>query len=346
MTTLPLAIYTAHHGLSWTYPREEIPFAELDACRKALGGLPDFDSGEPGYEGVWITESRVFILRCQSVKAWDFRGRDATYLAVTWVPREMADKVDYESVLQHSSLCEPNRNPLPFFKVQMSPCITEESFTSLPQSLSDGFKSVVALINLLSPTQTARLKRSLGEEGVSCRYDVPTTPIREQIVQSPIPLPEEPLFSIEEEPLLAPKNCVSTDVPKYKIALVLALVALLLSLVLNALLGFFWWTHRSVNHENDAKSDAIENVESGAKPSSMSEFLQKTLLNRKAEKQLEKVSNKEDVKKLAVSEKTSPLPQPIEVKKATVPERASPSPQPVEAKMQSTPSVETENKTK
>ena len=48
----PLAVYTAAHGLSWTYLRSAIDYAALDRCRKLLGPLPDFDAGETGYEGV------------------------------------------------------------------------------------------------------------------------------------------------------------------------------------------------------------------------------------------------------------------------------------------------------
>ena len=32
MRQYPLAVYTAEHGLAWTYPREEIDFASLDGC--------------------------------------------------------------------------------------------------------------------------------------------------------------------------------------------------------------------------------------------------------------------------------------------------------------------------
>ena len=41
----PLAVYTADHGLAWSYPEAEIDFASLDSCRKAFGSLPDFDAG-------------------------------------------------------------------------------------------------------------------------------------------------------------------------------------------------------------------------------------------------------------------------------------------------------------
>ena len=63
----PLAVYTASHGLSWTYLRSAIDYAALDRCRKLLGPLPDFDAGEAGYEGV-VADGNivtiVFILIC------------------------------------------------------------------------------------------------------------------------------------------------------------------------------------------------------------------------------------------------------------------------------------------
>ena len=85
--TLPLAIYTAKHGLAWQYDETAIPYAELDVCRTILGPIPDFEAGEVGYEGVAAVGSHVFVLRCFKAAKWDFLGRDSLYLAVTWVSR-------------------------------------------------------------------------------------------------------------------------------------------------------------------------------------------------------------------------------------------------------------------
>ena len=168
MTMLPLAVYTAEHGLNWTYPRAEISFAELDACRKALGNLPDFDSGEPGYEGIWATHDKVFAIRCQSVKAWDFRGRDATYLAVTWMPREETVGVDFESLLRSNALCIPAHKPEPFFEVRLDRVRRMAEGQEL--SLLTDFRAAAGVI-ANAAGKTVRLRRTLGAAGVSVSID-------------------------------------------------------------------------------------------------------------------------------------------------------------------------------
>ena len=77
-----LAVYTAEHGLAWK--AKDISLAELDVCRTLLAPLPDFDSGDVGYEGVAALGERVFVIRCFKVEKWHFRGRDAVYLVVAW----------------------------------------------------------------------------------------------------------------------------------------------------------------------------------------------------------------------------------------------------------------------
>ena len=175
MMTLPLAIYTADHGLAWTYPKQEIGFAELDACRTALAPLPDFDLGEVGYEGVWVTGERVFVIVCQSVANWDFRGRNATYLAVTWLSREEAKQVDFDALIRSEALQIPTKTPSSFFQFQ-SRVRPSGRLNSLPQTLSDGFQSVNALVETLEPLQTAKLKRTRGAVAVTCRYGVASAP--------------------------------------------------------------------------------------------------------------------------------------------------------------------------
>lgn len=175
MMTLPLAIYTADHGLAWTYPKQEIGFAALDACRTALAPLPDFDLGEVGYEGVWVTGERVFVIVCQSVANWDFRGRNATYLAVTWLSREEAKQVDFDALIRSEALQIPTKTPSSFFQFQ-SRVRPSGRLNDLPQTLSDGFQSVNALVETLEPSQTAKLKRTRGAVAVTCRYGVASAP--------------------------------------------------------------------------------------------------------------------------------------------------------------------------
>ena len=107
----PLAVYTASHGLSWTYLRSAIDYAALDRCRKLLGPLPDFDAGEAGYEGVVADGPNVFAIRCFRAPKWDFMGRDALYLAVSWVARARAVSVDFEQLLRAPELNVPTHTP-------------------------------------------------------------------------------------------------------------------------------------------------------------------------------------------------------------------------------------------
>lgn len=112
----PLAVYTADHGLAWTYLRSAIPYAELDRCRSLLGPLPDFEAGETGYEGVVADGDRVFAIRCFTAPAWDFMGRDATYLAVAWIQRDRASWVDFGALLRAPELNAPLRKPPLIFR--------------------------------------------------------------------------------------------------------------------------------------------------------------------------------------------------------------------------------------
>ena len=116
MGLFPLAIYTAGHGLAWTYLESAIPYAELDRCRTLLGPLPDFDAGETGFEGVVAAGERVFAIRCFSAPKWDFMGRDATYLAATWIQRPRAVRVDFDKLLRAPELTVPTHTPPPVFR--------------------------------------------------------------------------------------------------------------------------------------------------------------------------------------------------------------------------------------
>ena len=104
--TLPIATFTAEHGLEWHYDKASIEFAVLDKCRHLLGALPDFNAGDSGYEGVAAVAERVFAIRCAKAKAWDFKGRDALYMTVAWMSRNDAKSVDIQALLKSQGMCE------------------------------------------------------------------------------------------------------------------------------------------------------------------------------------------------------------------------------------------------
>lgn len=172
MNVYPLAIYTADHGLSWNFPQEEISFQEIDACRKALGQLPDFDSGVKGFDGVWAKGNRVFVMRCQSVAAWDFRGRNATYLAVTWIPRADANRTDFDKLLNSEAMSVPTKSPPMFFNVDAETVSADVVTTSEPY-LPDGFLRVGAIIAGVPPETTVAVKRISGNSQASLTISDP-----------------------------------------------------------------------------------------------------------------------------------------------------------------------------
>ncbi len=204
MSTYPLAIYTADHGLAWTYPESEISYSALDACRKAFGQLPDFNSGVPGIEGVWATEQYVFVLRCQSVKAWDFRGRDATYLAVTWVKRDACYAIDIEQLLASDALSVPTKNPPKFFNLEARPPLRMAPLREQPASvftLEDGFVRVAGFVAGLPPSISFKALRNIGEGRVQCALVRPVPRPTTYMPQPPqpeiVPVVQETLHPIQ-----------------------------------------------------------------------------------------------------------------------------------------------------
>lgn len=198
MRQYPLAVYTAEHGLAWTYPREEIDFASLDGCRKAFGRLPDFDAGESGFEGVWVTPDRVFAVRCMSVQGWDFRGRDATYLAVTWVSREEAGTTDFEALLASPALSEPTHVPQPFFMAYAdSPAV--DSLGTIPSELPD-LSMVGALVAALPSAASAILRRVASGYSVQVRTMLPKV---QQAATQTVYADEVPSYEAMPQPTLS-----------------------------------------------------------------------------------------------------------------------------------------------
>lgn len=104
-------VYTADHGLDWQGPFDEVPYGEIDQCRTLWGQMPDFSVGEEGFEGVARIGRRVFIARCLRAEKWDFRGRDAVYLAVACLDAEVCAGADVERVLAARELRTPSHEP-------------------------------------------------------------------------------------------------------------------------------------------------------------------------------------------------------------------------------------------
>lgn len=224
MATYPLAVWTANHGLDWTFPHGEIDFATLERCRKAFGPMPDFDSGDPGFEGVWVTSERVFAVRCQSVKGWDFRGRDATYLAVTWMSRAEAVRTNFEALLAVRELREPMRQVPPFFSASIGGPVQVGGPVGACAQLED-FRGVGPLVATLLPSETAILRRALGEKRATLRRMSPPV----DLSRGPESVPEPFLRQAKPAPVTPPPPPPSTPALPWPL---IAFAALLMALLL------------------------------------------------------------------------------------------------------------------
>ena len=153
---LPLAIYTADHGLKWTFDESKISYGDLDLCRTMFGRLPDFDLGEAGFEGVAVVGDRVFVVRCFSASKWDFLGRDATYLVATWFDRRLVCSMDLEALLKSQELNVPMKEPPLSF-----------SFCVKGVRSNIGFSKLVREYSCEDKREPFRCRRSIGGASIA-----------------------------------------------------------------------------------------------------------------------------------------------------------------------------------
>jgi hypothetical protein len=107
---LPFAVYTAYDGYGWaaglTHGR-----ATLERLRRAVGKTPDFDYGAPPCCGTVSDGDTVAVYRFMRAERWDSKGRNATYLALSYFPRASAKDVDVERLLAFEPFRVPLREP-------------------------------------------------------------------------------------------------------------------------------------------------------------------------------------------------------------------------------------------
>ena len=105
-------------------------------------------------------------MRCQSVAAWDFRGRNATYFAVTWIPRHDANRIDFDKLLNSEAMSIPSKTPPMFFNADVEVVSTGVAASPEPY-LPDGFVRVGAIIAGVPGETTVAVKRIAGNSQAS-----------------------------------------------------------------------------------------------------------------------------------------------------------------------------------
>ena len=228
----PLAICSADHGLAWHFREQEISLPELNCCRTAFGNLPDFDYGDKGFEGIAVRKARVFVVRCFMAPNWDFMGRNALYIAVTWMPVAQLQNVekDVTALLQLPYFQQPMRDPPSHFEWSPSKEDVPESYELIDGELKDG------LI----------LRREIGKSKFIS-------------VCNPITQAEPP------EPFVEPTNTPTLPVPKETGSRLSAnlwwVIGIALGLVLLAVLAYAATGKKGIR-ENDRSRETIVGRES------------------------------------------------------------------------------------
>ena len=161
-----LATYTAENGLEWFYDKSAITFAELDKCRRLLGPLPNFDSGDRGYEGVAAVGRRIYLIRCARAKMWDFKGRDAVYLTVTWLDRDKVGDFDLDAILASDGMCTQSHDHKHSFELAVADTHGDGGIAAGVDLSRAGEENVFIRRDIGEPKPTIRIEKK-GESKVT-----------------------------------------------------------------------------------------------------------------------------------------------------------------------------------
>ena len=112
---MPLAVYTAREGYAWQ-SGTEAGLAKLDRLRKGIGKMPEFDFGDRATCGMINVGDDVVLYRFMRAEKGDSKGRDATYLALTYFSRQEARFVNADAVLGAFPFAEPLEHPPSHFE--------------------------------------------------------------------------------------------------------------------------------------------------------------------------------------------------------------------------------------
>lgn len=107
---LPFHVYTARNGYAWL-GADQTNRSLLDGFLKAIGRMPEFDMGEPARRGVLNVGQYVVVYRFMLQQKADSKGRDAVYLALTYLPASEAANLEIDHLFQTGPFTEPQTTP-------------------------------------------------------------------------------------------------------------------------------------------------------------------------------------------------------------------------------------------
>lgn len=103
---LPIYIFSAKQGMQWL-SGTSADVVRLDAIRKRIGRLADFDAGESPYRGILADNDNCYVYACFLAPRFDFRGRDATYFIFTEIPKAYRNSLNFDALLRSDLFTQP-----------------------------------------------------------------------------------------------------------------------------------------------------------------------------------------------------------------------------------------------
>ena len=107
-----LAVYTATEGYSWQ-KGTRILSNDLKEYKKTIGRFPDPTVDTLPFGGAFVYHDKVVFYRFHIAKKADSKGRDALYLILGECPKNIAMKIDFNSLFAKTEMASPS-NPFPF----------------------------------------------------------------------------------------------------------------------------------------------------------------------------------------------------------------------------------------
>lgn len=189
---LPFAVYTARNGYAWQ-SGTEMGIAKLDGLRKAIGKMPEFDFGDSATSGMLNAGDEIVLYRFMRQDNADSHGRAASYLAMTFFPRNDARFINADSMLSSPPFARPMAEPPSWLDYNGPPAIPSDF--SLPlQNLSGCFDPGGSLASagfvFSQPIGGAlRISRIEPADGKGSLYQYITSKptSRQELIRPPVP---------------------------------------------------------------------------------------------------------------------------------------------------------------
>ena len=130
---LPFAVYTARNGYAWQ-SGTDAGIAKLDRLRKAIGKMPEFDFGDAATSGMLNAGDEIVLYRFMRQDNADAHGRAASYLAMTFFPRNDSRFVNADSILSSPPFARPMAEPPSWLDYNGPPAIPSDFSPPLQDS--------------------------------------------------------------------------------------------------------------------------------------------------------------------------------------------------------------------